>query len=113
LRALKSTLPMDGLRCPSPELVRKEVWAHLLGYNLIRGLMAQAAAQAQVRPAALSFTAALRTVNAFVPLLRAAATAAAAGAGGGAGPWGGIGWGTGLTATSRARPSGGPRTTRG
>jgi hypothetical protein len=28
-------LGMDVLRCRSPEMVRKEIWAHLLAYNLI------------------------------------------------------------------------------
>jgi hypothetical protein len=65
LRALKQTLQMDVLRCQSPELVRKEVWAHLLAYNLVRGLMAQAARQAQVLPVQLSFTGAVQAVNAF------------------------------------------------
>ena len=34
---------MDVLRCKSPEMVEKEIWMHLLAYNLIRGVMAQAA----------------------------------------------------------------------
>ena len=65
LRALKVTLRMDVLRCRSPELVRKEVWAHLLAYNLVRGLMAQAAREAKVLPVQLSFTGAVQAVNAF------------------------------------------------
>jgi len=43
LRALKQTLQMDILRGQTPEMVRKEIWAHLLAYNLIRGQMAAAA----------------------------------------------------------------------
>ena len=31
---------MDVLRCKTPEMVRKEIWAHLLAYNLIRTVMA-------------------------------------------------------------------------
>jgi hypothetical protein len=65
LRALKQTLAMDLLRCQSPELVRKEVWAHLLAYNLVRGLMAQAAREAEVLPVQLSFKGAVQAVNAF------------------------------------------------
>jgi len=34
---------MEFLRCKTPELVRKEVWAHVLAYNLIRTIIAQAA----------------------------------------------------------------------
>ena len=41
LRALKETLQMGVLRGVTPAMVRKEVWAHLLGYNLLRGLMAE------------------------------------------------------------------------
>jgi hypothetical protein len=42
IRAIKQTLKMDVLSCKSPEMVRKEVWAHLLAYNLVRKVMAQA-----------------------------------------------------------------------
>src|SRR5262249_4258137 len=33
LRSLKVTLGMDVLRCQSPDMVRKELWAHALAYN--------------------------------------------------------------------------------
>ena len=36
---------MDVLRCQTPDMVRKEIWAHLLAYNLIRTVIAQAAAR--------------------------------------------------------------------
>src|SRR5438067_10449025 len=42
LRSIKVTLPMDVLRCQTPELVRKEIGAHVLADNLIRTVMAQA-----------------------------------------------------------------------
>ena len=45
LRSIKVTLQMDMLRCKTPELVRKEIWTHVLAYNLIRTVMAQAASQ--------------------------------------------------------------------
>ena len=45
LRSLKVTLAMDVLRGKSPKIVRKETWAHLLAYNLIRSVMAQAAVE--------------------------------------------------------------------
>jgi hypothetical protein len=73
LRSLKQTLRMDVLRCQSPAMVRKEVWAHLLAYNLIRGQMAEAARQAGVIPFQLSFAGALQAVNAFAVLLWAVA----------------------------------------
>lgn len=43
LRSIKDVLQMDVLRCMTPEMVEKEVWMHLLAYNLIRGVMAEAA----------------------------------------------------------------------
>ena len=51
LRSIKVTLQMDVLRCKTPELVRKEIWTHVLAYNLIRTVMAQAAAGDGVRAA--------------------------------------------------------------
>jgi hypothetical protein len=68
LRALKATLQMGILRGKTPGMVGKEIWAHLLAYNLIRGLMAQAAAEAGLLPWQLSFAGAVQTVVAFAPL---------------------------------------------
>ena len=39
LRDIKITLGMDVLRGKSPSMVRKEMYMHLLAYNLIRQLM--------------------------------------------------------------------------
>jgi hypothetical protein len=54
LRSLKQTLQMDVLRCNTPELVRKELWAHILAYNLIRTIIVQAAAQHGIDPRSIS-----------------------------------------------------------
>jgi hypothetical protein len=63
IRALKSNLGIDVLRCQTPEMVRKEIWGALLAYNLIRQTMLQAALQAELRPRDLSFTHALQTIS--------------------------------------------------
>ena len=65
LRSIKQVMQMDVLRCKSPAMVRKEIWMHLLAYNLIRTLMAQAAATVGVDPRDLSFKGALQTLVAF------------------------------------------------
>ncbi len=65
LRSIKHVMQMDVLRCKSPGMVRKEIWMHLLAYNLIRTLMAQAAATAGVGPRDLSFKGTLQTLVAF------------------------------------------------
>lgn len=70
LRSLKTVLQMDVLRCKTPEMVRKEIWAHLLAYNLIRKVMAQAAQEYQVEPWKISFKATLQTLKAFALPLR-------------------------------------------
>jgi hypothetical protein len=65
LRSLKSELQMEMLRTRSPEMVRQEVAMHLLAYNLIRGVMAEAARAQQIKPRTISFTGSLHTVRAF------------------------------------------------
>lgn len=65
LRSIKQVMQMDVLRCKSPPMVRKEIWMHLLAYNLIRTLMAQAAATVGVCPRDLSFKGALQTLVVF------------------------------------------------
>lgn len=65
LRSLKTEMRMEVLRTKSPESVRKEVAVHLLAYNLIRGIMAEAARAVEAKPRSLSFKGALHTVRAF------------------------------------------------
>jgi hypothetical protein len=72
LRAIKDVLQMDVLRCKTPEMVEKELWMHLLAYNLIRGVMAQAAEAHDEQPRKLSFKGALQTMTAFQDALRRA-----------------------------------------
>ena len=55
LRNLKTTMGMETLHCQTPKMNEKELWVHLLAYNLIRLLMAQAANDAGVDPRSLSF----------------------------------------------------------
>jgi hypothetical protein len=69
LRSIKVTLQMGMLRGRTPEMVRKEIWTHALAYNLIRTVMAQAAAGDGVPPRSISFKAALQVLEAFRPLI--------------------------------------------
>ena len=55
MRSIKITMQMDLLRCKTPELVRKEIWTHVLAYNLIRTIMAQTASQEGIAPRSISF----------------------------------------------------------
>jgi hypothetical protein len=69
LRSLKSVLQMDHLRTKTPHRARNEFHMHLLAYNLIRRVMALAAADAKVPPWHISFKGALQTLNNFLPWL--------------------------------------------
>ncbi len=69
LKSLKQTMQMDVLRCKTPELVRKELWTHILAYNLIRTIIAQAAHKHHLEPRSLSFKGAIQTLEAFQPVI--------------------------------------------
>ena len=72
IRSIKSTMRMDVLRCKTPEMVRKEIWAHVLAYNLLRTAMAVAAAANSIEPRQVSFKGAKQAVTVFAPKIEAA-----------------------------------------
>jgi hypothetical protein len=72
IRSIKSTMQMDILRCKTPAMVEKEIWAHLLAYNLLRTVMAVAASENDVEPRTISFKGAKQTLTAFAPKLEGA-----------------------------------------
>jgi hypothetical protein len=65
IRDLKQALGMDVLRGKTPDMLGREIWAHLLAYNLIRQVMARAAQARGCSPRRLSFTGAKHTLDAF------------------------------------------------
>jgi len=62
-RDIKITLGMDVLRCRTPEMVRKEIALHVIAYNLVRGLMQQAAALYEADLSRLSFKGSVDTLR--------------------------------------------------
>ena len=62
-------MQMDVLRCKTPEMVRKEIWIHLLAYNLIRGVIAEAALRHGLHPREVSFKGAWQTLSAYRSLV--------------------------------------------
>ena len=64
IRSLKVGLQMDPLRCQSPFMLDREVWANVLSYNLIRKVAAQAARLHKCHPREISFTATKQAVEA-------------------------------------------------
>jgi hypothetical protein len=69
LRSIKDTMQMRHLRCKTPELVHKEIWTHILAYNLIRTIIAQAATTHDLLPRSISFKGAIQTLEAFQPVI--------------------------------------------
>jgi hypothetical protein len=72
IRSIKSVMHMDILRCKTPEMVEKEIWAHLLAYNLLRTAMAMAARENDIEPRQVSFKGAKQVLTAFAPKIEAA-----------------------------------------
>lgn len=62
---IKEIMQMDILRGQTPEMVRKEIGVHMLAYNLIRTVMAQAADRVGIMPSTISFKGTLQQMNAF------------------------------------------------
>jgi hypothetical protein len=62
---LKTTLKMEMLRSRSPEMLQRELYAHLIAHNLIRCTMAQAASAYEVALERISFKGTLDALRQF------------------------------------------------
>jgi len=62
---LKTTLELEMLRSRSPQMLQKEIYAHLIAHNLIRCAMAQAATEHAVPLERISFKGTLDAVRQF------------------------------------------------
>jgi hypothetical protein len=71
IRSIKHSLQMDVLRCKTPEMVQKEIWCHMLAYNLLRGTMVEAARRNDVLPRQLSVKGTMQAVESFTPAMMA------------------------------------------
>jgi len=69
IRAIKQSLNLSHVRSKSPEMVRKELWTTMLGYNLIRTTAAAAALLHEKQPRQISFTSTCQYVLASWTLL--------------------------------------------
>jgi hypothetical protein len=67
LRSIKSVMNMEMLSCKTPEMVRKEIGIHLLAYNFIRIIMAEACAKHGTLPWQVSFKGTVQLLNKFMP----------------------------------------------
>ena len=65
LRSIKTELGMDVVRSTSEEMVVKEVWVHMLAYNLVRETMCAVAATKRCLPSEVSFRATQQIMSAW------------------------------------------------
>jgi len=54
-RNIKVTMGLDSFKCKTPEMVKKEMWAYLLAYNILRTLMLKSALYNKLKPRQISF----------------------------------------------------------
>jgi hypothetical protein len=71
LRAIKQSMHLDVLRCKTPEMVEKEIFCHLLAYNLLRGTMTESAKRTGLTPRQLSVKGTMQAVESFTPAMMA------------------------------------------
>jgi hypothetical protein len=65
LREIKTTLQMDHLRCKTPAMLYRELLMHLIGYNLVRCLMVEAASLYNLDVERISFKGTVDTLRHF------------------------------------------------
>ena len=70
IRSLKTQMKMEHLRCQSPQMVRKEIHCHMIGYNLVRAAMLVSALKFHLCPTQLSFTGAMQALEEFASCIR-------------------------------------------
>jgi len=68
-RDIKTTIGMDILRCKTPDMVHKELVMHLIVYNCIRHLMAEAAKRAGLGVRQVSFKGSVQAIRHWEPYL--------------------------------------------
>ncbi len=68
-RDIKISMGMDVLRCKSPDMVEKEVWMHVIAYNLIRALMRDAAKKHGAPLDRISFKGTCDAVRNWAPVI--------------------------------------------
>lgn len=69
LKHLKTSLKMEMIAAKTPQMVQKDIWAHLLAYNLRRTLIWQSAQLAEVSPWQISLQGTRQQFNQFRPEL--------------------------------------------
>lgn len=71
LRSIKQSMHLDVLRAKTPDMVAKEVFAHILAWNLLRGVMTESAKRTGITPRQISVKGTMQSVESFTPAMMA------------------------------------------
>lgn len=71
LRDIKITMGMDILRCKTPAMIEKELWIHVVAYNLVRSLIFEAVVKFKKKLRDISFKGALDFIRQWTPAMKA------------------------------------------
>ncbi|MDZ4684637.1 MAG: IS4 family transposase [Planctomycetaceae bacterium] len=71
LRSIKQSMHLDVLRAKTPDVVAKEIYAHLLAWNLLRGVMTESAKRTGLTPRQISVKGTMQSVESFTPAMMA------------------------------------------
>lgn len=77
-RDIKTMLKMEHLRCKTPEMIQKEFFMHMIGYNLIRAVMLETVRKHDVPLERLSFKGSVDSVRQYSLVISKAKTKAKA-----------------------------------
>lgn len=69
LNYVKTVMKMNHLTSYTAEMVKKEITAHFIAYNLVRNLMLKAAIKHQLKATQISFKGAVQLLNQFTPFI--------------------------------------------
>lgn len=68
-RDIKIAMGVDILRCKTPQMIEKELWMHVIAYNLVRALMLEAATSHRVPLDRISFKGTCDAIRNWAPVI--------------------------------------------
>lgn len=68
-RDIKISMGADVLRCKTPDMVQKELWMHVIAYNLVRALMRDAAREHGTPLDRISFKGTCNAIRNWAPII--------------------------------------------
>lgn len=69
LRDIKIAMGADVLRCKTPQMVQKELWMHVIAYNLVRAIMLDASTAHRVPLDRISFKGTCDAIRNWAPMI--------------------------------------------